>query len=178
MESNKGRIVCETERLVLRTVTNDDFEKIYEMSQDQDVMRFVAGTKSMEETRNWVDWILSAYDSDGICFWLVELKDSHEFIGLVGLLAKEVAALDEIELAYRIKKEHWRNGYAKEAAQACERYAIEILGVQRLISLIHPENAASKQVANSLGMQLEKEVEYNGVLCQVFALDNTAARAI
>jgi ribosomal-protein-alanine N-acetyltransferase len=171
-------IICETQRLLLRTVTPEDFEDIYEMASDQDVMRFVAGTKSKAETKQWLDWILSAYDRDGVCFWVVELKESGAFIGMVGLLAKEVGALNEIELAYRIKKEFWRNGYAKEAAKACEKYAFETLGIKRMIALIHPDNEASKIVAQRIGMSYEKDVDYQDTMCHVYFMDKSHATAI
>jgi ribosomal-protein-alanine N-acetyltransferase len=175
---DQKNIICETQRLLLRTVTPEDFEDIYEMASDQDVMRFVAGTKSKAETKQWVDWILRAYDSDGVCFWAVELKETGNFIGMVGLLAKEVGALNEIELAYRIKKDFWRNGYAKEAAKACERYAFETLGIERMIALIHPENEASKIVAERIGMNYEKHVDYQGTDCHVYVMDQRHAKAI
>jgi len=57
----------------------------------------------------------------------------------------------EAEISYRIKPQHWNFGFATEAAQACKEYAEKVLNKNRLISIIHPENIASKCVAEKLG---------------------------
>lgn len=169
MSVQQSRIICESPRLILRTVTPEDFEDVHEMIADQRVMKFVAGTKTKSETQQWLEWILAEYDRDGICFWAIELKTSGEFVGMVGLLAKEVGGYEEIELVYRVKKEFWGKGYATEAAKCCENYAKNNLQLKRLIALVHPENIASRRVAGKVGLSLEKEVEYQGIKCQVFS---------
>jgi len=43
---------------------------------------------------------------------------------------------------------------ATEAAMASRDYAFERLGVERLVASIHPENTASRRVAEKIGMTL------------------------
>ena len=49
-------------------------------------------------------------------------------------------------------------------------YAFRDLKVERVISLIVPENIASQRVAMKNGMRLEKETTFRGFRTNVFAL--------
>jgi RimJ/RimL family protein N-acetyltransferase len=63
----------------------------------------------------------------------------------------------EVEIAYMIAKEYWGQGYGSEAAQGILDYAVDELGLTRLICLINRDNAASIRVATKIGMTFEKE---------------------
>lgn len=66
----------------------------------------------------------------------------------------------------------WGKGYATEAASAVKNYAFEELGLERIVSLIDPRNAASERVAIKIGMQFEKEtLRPSGKTLRVYALD-------
>jgi RimJ/RimL family protein N-acetyltransferase len=96
------------------------------------------------------------------------LKGSDEFIGIAGLLHQIVNEVIEIEIAFRIRKENWGNGYATESAIACKKYAQNILGCKRLISIIHPENMNSIRVAQKLGAKRECSMIFDGVNHNVY----------
>lgn len=66
------------------------------------------------------------------------------------------------ELGYRLLPEYWGQGLACEAVGAVVRHAFEKDGLRRLISLIDPENTASRRVAEKVGMRLEGEVMLPG----------------
>jgi RimJ/RimL family protein N-acetyltransferase len=63
-----------------------------------------------------------------------------------------------VELGYRLTRASWGKGYATEAAGAVMEHAFTSLGLERLVSLIDPENIASLRVAQKLGMQFEREI--------------------
>jgi len=79
--------------------------------------------------------------------------------------------LIQAELGYDFRSDHWNRGYATEAATAVRDYAFDVLELPRLISLIRRGNAASRRVAEKLGMRLVDEVVRDGVPYWVFALD-------
>ena len=62
----------------------------------------------------------------------------------------------EVELAYMIKKERWREGFASEAARGIVQYARDALHLERLVCLITPGNDASIGVAKKAGMTFER----------------------
>jgi RimJ/RimL family protein N-acetyltransferase len=85
-------------------------------------------------------------------------KQSNQVIGHCGLLEKEVAEQDEVEINYIFTPSAWGKGYATEIGKAIIQYAFEEKKLKRLIALIKPENEASAVVATKIGMSFEKEV--------------------
>lgn len=85
-------------------------------------------------------------------------KQSGDLIGHAGLIPQTIEGREELEIGYWISRRYWGRGYATEAGKALRDYGFDVLGKNRFIALIHPENLASKRVANKLGMSLEKEI--------------------
>jgi ribosomal-protein-alanine N-acetyltransferase len=56
----------------------------------------------------------------------------------------------------------WNRGLATEAAAACRDHCFSSLGLERVISLIRPENLPSRRVAEKIGMAIEREVDWHG----------------
>jgi RimJ/RimL family protein N-acetyltransferase len=77
----------------------------------------------------------------------------------------------EIELGYSIKRARWGQGFAPEAAIACRDHAFEVLGLRRLISIIHPDNVPSQAVARKVGMRHEKDTQLSGLPQRIYSLD-------
>jgi len=150
--------ITETERLKLVEVTDRDVEQIFRLTSNEEVMRYFPKLLSHEETHQMVQKILHQYSEYGYCFWKVLLKPEDQFVGIAGLLHQEIDNKLETEISYRILEQHWRKGYATEAAKACKQYAEVKLGKKRLISLIHPQNVASIRVATKLGAEKTRSV--------------------
>ena len=66
---------------------------------------------------------------------------------------------------------YWNKGIATEAARAVRDHALNELQLPRVISLIHPENIASRRVAEKNGMVPEKETVFRGFPTIVFSLE-------
>ncbi|WP_049119516.1 GNAT family N-acetyltransferase, partial [Bacillus cereus] len=67
-----------------------------------------------------------------------------KLLGHCGL--RTVEETGEIEIMYLLDPEHWRNGYALEAAEASIKYAIETLNVTRIIARVKVANESSKKL--------------------------------
>ena len=76
--------------------------------------------------------------------------------------------MNEIEIGYRLHPDYWNRGLATEAARAVRDYAFEVMKLERVISLIHPDNRASRRVTEKNGMTLEKETTFRGFPTLVF----------
>ena len=98
------------------------------------------------------------------------LNSTGELIGDCGLIRQNVDGVDEIEIGYHARRDLWGQGYASEAAQACRDHGFANLAVGRLISLIRPENLASRRVAEKNGMTIWKEVTRANLLHYVYAI--------
>lgn len=77
--------MIETERLILRQWKETDAAPFIEMGLDKDVMRFFPKLLSATESINLIQRASALIDEKGWGFWAVELKESHDFIGFIGL---------------------------------------------------------------------------------------------
>ena len=75
------------------------------------------------------------------------------------MLPWTIKDVHEVEVAYTIAQEYWRQGLASEAAQGILQYGFEKLNLSRLIYMIEPENIGSQKVAEKIGMSFEKKVD-------------------
>jgi len=149
----------ETPRLLLREMRPADVESLHWLFADPLLMRFwPLFTRS--ETEEWVEANRRRYAQDGFGLWAVTLKGSDEAIGDCGMVRHEVDGAMETGIGWRRLRQHWGQGFAMEAARASRDYAFAQLEVERLVAAIHPENYASRRVAEKLGMRLQKEYHH------------------
>jgi len=154
-------LICQTDRLLLREFTMDDLAPLTAMHLDPEVTRFI-GLRTPEETRKSLcEWIAD-YRSLGFAKWAVVLLRSGELIGRCGLGMEEYDGVSEPELGWTFARAHWGNGYATEAASAAMKQAFGFLRLRRIISLIRPQNLASRRVAERIGMTFERDVQWRG----------------
>jgi len=156
------KIITKTPRLIITKMDNRDADLLFQLTSNQQVMRYFPKTLNYSETCQMIDKILNEYEEYGYCFWKLLLRNSNEFIGIAGLLHQKIDGNVETEIAYRIKPQYCNRGFATEAAQACKEYAEKVLNKKRLISIIHPENIASKCVAKKLGGIITKVTIFFG----------------
>ena len=157
--------VLETERLALRRMDMSDVDNLLGIFSDPVAMRYYPATKSRAEAEEWVRRTLGNYRAHGFGLWVADLKDTGEFAGQCGLTVQEVEGKKEIEIGYLFLRKFWGRGLATEAAKAARDHGFA-LGYRRLISIIDPQNLASRRVAEKTGLKLEKEVwKWNKLVC-------------
>src|SRR5215510_5112082 len=125
-------VVIETNRLLLRTFTNNDVQLIYELNKDAAVTQFTYDPiDKPEQARDVLEKVLlPQYALYNHGRWAVHLKRDLEFIGWCGL--KYRPERGEWDLGYRFKKDSWGKGYATEAAHACLKYGFEKLNIPKI----------------------------------------------
>lgn len=159
----------ETERMIFRQWTNDDLEPYLNLCADPQVMKYLGGnTFSRMEAWRHMAFMLGHHELRGYSHWAVEEKSSGNFIGRMGFL--NPADYPGFEIGWTLAPSHWGQGLASEGARALLDYAFEELGQQEVISLIHPENEASKNVSRKLGMEFKEVVIVKGLEAEVFAI--------
>lgn len=145
-------IIIETNRLLLRTFTEDDAALIYELNLDLDVIRYTHDPiKDLPHAFEILEKvIMPQYALYNHGRWAVHVKTTLEFLGWCGL--KYRAELNEIDLGYRFKKEGWGKGYATEAAYASIQYGFEKIGLHRIVARAEIDNIGSWKVLEKCGM--------------------------
>jgi len=142
----------ETERLMLRELTPDDFESLYEVLADSDIMQHYPYTFDENRVRNWITKNIERYQIFGFGLWAVVLKETGELIGDCGITMQNINGSIKPEIGYHIKKTHQRQGYAKEAARKCRDWAFENTTFNTIYSYMKKSNVASSATAMANGM--------------------------
>jgi RimJ/RimL family protein N-acetyltransferase len=156
--------VLETDRLLLRLPLPEDAEPLLVAFSDPEVMRFIGNGETADHDLavEQVARMRHAWEADGFGRFVVVRRDDGAVLGRVGVLAwdpkvwrngtrAEIGSQAELELGWTLARHAWGCGYATEAARAAAEWAFRELEPQRLISLIHPQNERSKQVAMKIG---------------------------
>ena len=163
-------LILETPRLSLREFVSGDADALARIISDPETMRYYPAPYDRAGVANWIERNLRRYADDGFGLWAMMLKESSELIGDCGLTKQIVDGTEEIEIGYHLRRDHWGKGLATEAARAVRDYGFANLKVDRLISLIRPENAPSRHVAERNGMKLWKEVLWHNLPHCVYAI--------
>jgi len=162
--------ILQTERLVLRPFREEDLDILAALMANPDFMRFSLGPYTRQQTQTVLDKILGWSRAGLPSQFAVTLQSDGTLTGYCGFFHQVVDEIEEIEIGYRLHPDHWNKGIATEAATAVRDHAFRDLKLTRVISLIHPENAASRRVAEKIGMLPERKTVFKGFPTQVFAL--------
>ena len=151
------KIILETERLFLREMNKDDFDALYKVLADRDIMQHYPYTFDEKRVRDWIERNMNRYLENGFGLWGVCLKDTKEMIGDCGLTLQNIEGKMLPEIGYHIRADHQRKGYAKEAASAVRDWAFANTDYPALYSYCKYTNVGSYKTAESIGMHFEKE---------------------
>lgn len=126
-------------------------------------MRHITGRALRpDETAALLARLEAHWDQHGFGLWAAEERSTGELVGWVGLShpthVPEMA--EEVEVGWRLRRPAWGRGLATEGGRASLAHAHEVLGLRRLVSLVHPDNARSRRVAEKLGLEVEREIRH------------------
>jgi RimJ/RimL family protein N-acetyltransferase len=164
----------ETERLILRALSPQDAEFILALLNDPSYIHNIGDRKvrTVEGARTYIrKGPMASYTNNGFGLRLVELKETHEPIGICGLIKRET--LDDVDIGYAFLPRFWSKGYATESAMAVKVFARDILGLKRMVGITDPENMGSIHVLEKLGMKFEKMVKLSAddIELKLFSMD-------
>lgn len=147
-------IQINTERLLLRQWKDSDRVPFAALNADPEVMRYFPGTQSRETSDRAVDMWRSDIAERGWGNWVVEEKGIGAFVGFVGLSAPRHALpfTPCVEIGWRLAREHWKKGYATEAARAALRIGFDQLDLDEIVSFTSLLNLPSRAVMERIGM--------------------------
>lgn len=143
----------ETSRLQLRHFTLEDFDDLFRLYSDPEVMRYLS-PRTKEQTQTSLYKHIEHWQAHNFGMWAVIHKESGKLIGRCGL--SWLANTPEIELGYLFDKSYWRQGLATEAAIATLKYGFGEINLQRIVAIARPQNTASMRVIEKVGMKYQK----------------------
>ena len=164
----------ESPRLTTRFLTIADVAAWIEYCSDPIATRFTAiPDKTPEEMAQFLfEVALKRYQDNRLGAQALILKEGGEFIGKCGLfLQEDVNGVTEIEIGYHLLRRHWGKGYATEAAKMFRDYGFKNNFADSIVSIIHPENQLSKNVALRTGMRLvDTDAKFRGNKYHLFRI--------
>jgi ribosomal-protein-alanine N-acetyltransferase len=169
--------VVETSRLILREFSLRDVHALARVLSDPETMRFYPAPFDRNGVEGWIARNQKRYAEEGHGLWAMVLKTDSQLVGDCGLTLQDVDGARELEIGYHVRRDFWRQGLATEAARACRDYGFARLPAERLISLIRPENLASRHVAEKNGMTVWKEVVRAGIPHLVYCIRRNDVRS-
>lgn len=170
------RFMLETERLTIRELEMDDLDFVAAMLSDPETMRFWPRPFNRDEAEAWIERHQGRYLDHGYGYWVVVRKADGYPIGQAGLLHQEFGARIEVGLGYILHRPFWGQGYAFEAATACLDHGFRVLGLERIVALIRPENLASIRLAERLKLVRTGSTTFSDLAHDVYEISAHASR--
>lgn len=158
--------IIETERLLLRPITEDDAELFFEYCRNEHI-GLNAGWKPHATIEETIEVIRAFYLDKENAFG-IELKETGRLVGSIGLMPDPKRQNDRTHmLGYTIAEEYWGKGYATEAAHALVEFGFNELSLDLISAYCYPFNERSKRVLEKCGFSYEgrlrkAEIRFDG----------------
>jgi RimJ/RimL family protein N-acetyltransferase len=175
----------QSSRLVLRDVTVDDAQHLFQLDQDPEVMRFLGGVRADDRVERMsallVDRVEHYQRTPGLGLGACFLSSSAEFIGWFMLRPRQyrpyaqggalLAPAEDAELGYRLARRFWGQGYATEMSRVLVRHGLEQLGLPRIVAFVEAEHAASVRVLQKAGLARVGRARYVDEDVELYRVD-------
>lgn len=146
--------MIETERLTLRLYRDGDRAALRAQCADPDVMAYLPPVPDDAAFDAMVNR-MRGYDRDcGYTFWTTKRRSDDAVLGMCGLKpgAPDTPIADRLEIGWRLGRDYWGQGYAREAAQASLDWAWANTDAGEVVAITVAANSASWGLMERLGM--------------------------
>jgi len=151
--------VLETERLILRGHTLEDFPAFAAMRADPVVMKYLGKGDLLDEEESWLRFqsIIGHWHLKGFGTWAIEERASGAVIGALGYTDKKRPsshpASGAPEMGWSLAASAHGKGFASEALRAALAWGREFFGPARVVAVISDDNDASLRLAEKHGFK-------------------------
>ncbi|SOC79681.1 Protein N-acetyltransferase, RimJ/RimL family [Salinimicrobium sediminis] len=166
----------QSDRLTYRKLNEKDIDSWVEYFVDNDRLAYLGlDLSKTKETlaEEWIRLQFNRYQEQGLGHLAIELKETGEFIGMGGIIPRELNGKKEYEIAYSLIPRFWGNGFATEIARTFRDHGFKNKIADRFISIIDIANHQSAHVARKNGMLVLFKTEYLGLQVNIFGVDKT-----
>ena len=162
-----------SKRLIFRSFEDQDDQNWEPFFINNPMLRYVGGDlyahlSSLEKATNWIDMQRTRQKEKLFGQLAVIDKDSGEFIGLGGVIYRQINNVDEYEITYSLLQKAHGKGLGTELAVHFKEYLKNELDLDSVISIIHVDNEPSINVAKKNGMVFESKFEFLGMPVALF----------
>lgn len=153
-EKRENNLTIETQRLILRPVSEDDCDDLF-LSYSHSEVGYNAGWephKTREETLQIMREIFINRQN----IWGIVERHTKICMGTIGLTEDPKRQNTKAKMiGYAIGPQFWGKGYMTESCEAVVKYGFETLGMDILSAYCYPNNSRSRRVIEKVGMSYE-----------------------
>ncbi len=152
-----------TARLVLREWDEADAAPFHAMCSDPQVMEYLGPLMSRTEIDEAIARMQGIQRVHGHCFWAVERLADGAFLGFCGLKpgVAETPLENQIEIGWRLARQAWGHGYAREAAEASLGWGWRELAAEAIMAMTVIGNVRSWGLMERLGMARLPKLDFD-----------------
>ena len=146
----------ETDRLILRELSEGDIDELYEIFSSEEVTKYYGmyAFKEVDEVKKTMRYFIDGFKEERQIRWCIILKSTGKAIGTCGFHCFSQRHY-RAEIGYELSQNYWGAGYMNEALQRIIKYGFENLNLMRIEGLIYPENTSSRKSLEKLGFKEE-----------------------
>jgi ribosomal-protein-alanine N-acetyltransferase len=148
--------ILNTDRLVLRELTDKDAQAILNCFSNPDVLRHY-GQKpltSIEQVKHIIQNFSNNFNDKRGIKWGIEVQGQEGIIGTIGFQEWSTEH-KKADISYALFPESWGKGYAKEAVEKVISYGFQEMDLVRIGAIVFTENDASNKLLKKLGFEKE-----------------------
>jgi ribosomal-protein-alanine N-acetyltransferase len=148
--------IIKTERLLLRRITNEDINEVFELRSNPENMKYIPRPllKNAEDTLKLIAMIEDKIITNIEINWAITLKDNPKLLGIIGFYRMQPENY-RAEIGYILLPEFHGKGIISEAVNRLNRYGFDDLKLHSIEAVIDPENIASEKVLQKCGFVKE-----------------------
>lgn len=147
--------ILETNRIVLRQITDADLPNIFKgLSNPEIVKHYAVSFHTEEETKEQMEWYADLEKNETGIWWAVCSKDDGRFLGAGGLcdVSKQHK---KAEIGFWLLQENWGRGYMSEAMTLIHKHSFNEMGLHRIEGYVESGNFKCKKAIEKLQYTLE-----------------------
>lgn len=151
-----------TDRLLLREMTDADADRLYQFRSDPRVMEYFGRPvmESIDEARQFIVKIHEMFTSHEGVQWAICLSGNPEMIGTITIW-KIDKTNHRGEIGYLLDPEQQRKGIMSEALQAILQYGFKTLKLHSMEANVNPDNQKSINLLERNGFVKEAHFREN-----------------
>jgi RimJ/RimL family protein N-acetyltransferase len=150
-----------TSRLTAERLHQDHLADLVALHLDPDVSRYLGGVRSPEETATYLTVNMAHWERHGFGLWVLRTH-TREFAGRAGIRHLVLDGVNEVEIAFTLKRALWGQGLASEITKALMNLGLVQLQLPSLVGVVSVENTASRHILEKSEFTLERGGIYRG----------------
>lgn len=149
----------ETERLLIRPVSVEDADIIFQLYNMPNFIKFI-GNKNINSLSDAENYIKSKFlpqiEKRGFGNYILVLKEGNQKIGSVGIFERE--GLDVADIGFSVLEKFEGKGLMFEAARKVKSVVMEDFGLNKISAITSKDNSSSQKLIERLDLKFQKHV--------------------